>query len=660
MPHSRHAASRTFSGPRPGPGPDLFAVAAAAASAAIAAIGAAATAQTPRYTPEQFYDTLSVGGATFSPDGSRILFATDATGVFNLVSVPAAGGEPTPLTNSTTNAIRGGVYFPADERLIYSSDGGGNELFHVYVREADGTVHDLTPGDKVRGQFAGFDRDDPALFIQTNERDPRFLDLYRYATDAAAAHAGTTDEPYPREMLYKNEQGYTLGDISRDGTRLIAVKVNTNKDNDLFLIDLTTTAEPRLLTPNDADVSHGTATFTPEGDAVLFTSDEGSDFQRLWRLDLATGEKSLFAERDWDIAGVGFSYDGRYQIISVNADARTRLEITDRATGSPLPLPPLPAGDLVGVEFSRDGTAAVFTVNGDRSPTNIFAHRLGAPAAVQLTSTLSKQINADHLVDAEMVRYKSFDGLDIPAVLVKPRDASPTSKVPAVVWVHGGPGGQSRGGYSPDVQALANHGYAVLMVNNRGSSGYGTTFFHLDDKKHGDVDLKDCVFGRKYLESLDWVDGSKVAIMGGSYGGYMVCAALAFEPQAFNCGVNIFGVTNWVRTLESIPPWWAAARDSLYSELGDPAVEGERLRAISPLFHAKNIVKPMLVVQGANDPRVLQVESDEIVKAVKDNGVPCEYVLFPDEGHGFSKKANRITALTAYLKFLDEHLRGGA
>ena len=210
------------------------------------------------------------------------------------------------------------------------------------------------------------------------------------------------------------------------------------------------------------------------------------------------------------------------------------------------------------------------------------------------------------------------------------------------------------------VQHLVNHGYAILGANNRGSSGYGKTFYHLDDRRHGEEDLQDIVYGRKYLESLDWVDARKVGVIGGSYGGYMVAAALTFEPEVFDVGINIFGVTNWVRTLQSIPPWWEAQKESLYDELGDPATDAERHRRISPLFHAQNIVKPRLVVQGANDPRVLQVESDELVAAIQANEVPVVYIVFPDEGHGFRKRANRITASDAYVKFLDTYLNGEA
>ena len=275
----------------------------------------------------------------------------------------------------------------------------------------------------------------------------------------------------------------------------------------------------------------------------------------------------------------------------------------------------------------------------------------------RLTTCLTEKIKAEYLVSSQVVRYPSFDKLKIPALLYKPHQASAQRKVPAIVYAHGGPGGQCRVGYDPTLQFLLNHGYAVLAVNNRGSSGYGKTFFHMDDRKHGDVDLKDIVHGRRYLESLDWIDDKRIAVMGGSYGGYLVCAALAFEPNVFDCGIDIFGVTNWVRTLESIPPWWTTMRAALFAELGDPTTDRERLQRISPLFHAKNICKPLLVVQGANDARVLKVESDEMVKAVAAQGVPVEYIVFPDEGHGFLRKENRIAATEAYLKFLDRHLR---
>jgi dipeptidyl aminopeptidase/acylaminoacyl peptidase len=225
------------------------------------------------------------------------------------------------------------------------------------------------------------------------------------------------------------------------------------------------------------------------------------------------------------------------------------------------------------------------------------------------------------------------------------------------VLVHGGPGGQAQVGYSALTQALVNHGYVVFDINNRGSSGYGKTFYAMDDRKHGEADLGDVVASKQMLIGTGVVDPNRIGIMGGSYGGYMVLAALTLQPDEFKVGVDLFGISNWMRTLTSIPPWWESFRESLFAEMGDPKTDSVRLRRVSPLFNAEKIKVPLMVMQGANDPRVLKVESDEIVAAAKKNGVPVEYVIFPDEGHGFVKKENQIRGYTAVIAFLDRYLK---
>ncbi|TQF67563.1 S9 family peptidase [Pseudoalteromonas luteoviolacea] len=597
------------------------------------------------YSAETFFDTTSISGSAFSPDAKKILVNSDESGIFNLYEVDVETGVKTQLTKSpdSTYALK---YFPKDNRLLFTRDNNGNERFHVFVRHEDGKVHDLTPGKDVRARFVGFSNNEDAFYILSNKRDQRFMDLYRF--DA---------KTYESELIYKNDKNLSVERVSETDRYIALVNAQGNKDSDLFLLDLNSPeAKPVEVSNVPYEANFSSSAFSKDDKYLYYGTDAHGEFYQNWRYNIATGEHTPYVVQDWDIRFLYFSDSDRYRVVGVNEDSSIKVTVTDLKKQKDIKLPKLPAGSIKGVNFSDDEKLMSFYLNSDTSPSNLYVWQVGSDSVKQLTSTLSEKINPAHLVESTIARFKSFDGLEVPGVLYKPKQATPTNKVPAMIYVHGGPGGQSKTGYSARVQHLVNQGYAIFAVNNRGSSGYGKTFFHLDDKKHGEDDLQDIVWSKKYLQELDWVDPERIGIMGGSYGGYMTAAALAFEPEEFKLGINVFGVTNWVRTLESIPPWWEAYKKSLYEELGDPAIDGERLRRISPLFHAKNITKPLMVVQGANDPRVLQVESDELVDAVRSNNVPVEYVLFEDEGHGFSKKENRIEASQAYLDFLKKHL----
>jgi dipeptidyl aminopeptidase/acylaminoacyl peptidase len=618
-----------------------------AGQAAPAAPAAAPKPRAPRaYTIEQFMGTTSVNGASFSPDESRILFSSNATGVFNVYSVPIAGGPAVPLTASTTESTFAVSYFRDDERVLFTRDQGGNELNHLYVREKDGAEHDLTPGAKLKASFLGWTPAGDAFYVSTNERDPKFFDVYRY--DA---------KTYARTLLFKDEVGYQLGAISPDGRWLAFHKSRTQSEGDLYLFDARSGEMKRLSTEGVA------ADFSPEDfDAgsthLYYLSNEGGEFARVRRYDLATGAHEDVEKKDWDVMYTSFSRNGRYRVTGINEDAHTVVEVEEAATGRPVALPPLPAGDVTSVVISPSEKRMAFYASGDRSPSNLYVYTFGDKEPRRLTDTLNKEIDPADLVESSVVRFKSFDQMPIPNVLFQPHQATAASKAPALVWVHGGPGGQTRKGYSALIQYLVNHGYVVLGINNRGSSGYGRTFFTADDLKHGHEPLWDCVEAKKYLASLPYVDKDRIGIIGGSYGGYMVLAALTLKPEEFAVGVDLFGISNWVRTLESIPAWWESQRLALYKEIGDPVKDKENLLAVSPLFHAGEVKRPLMVLQGANDPRVIKVESDDIVAAVKRNGVPVEYVVFPDEGHGFTKRKNQIEGYRAILAFLDAHLKG--
>lgn len=597
------------------------------------------------YSAEEFYKTTSVFGSSINHDGSTALITSDATGIFNAYGQPLDGSTPEQLTHSTVDSTFAISWFPTDNRILYNADKGGNELDHVYVRELDGTSTDLTPGTDLKAGFADWDEDDQQFYIMTTERDARYFDLYKYQIN-----------DYSREMVYQNDDGYMLVAISPNGHWLVLGKANSNADSDLFLVNLMTEDQtPVHITAHEGDVAYSAYSFSRDSEKLIYATNEFGEYVQAWSYDIASSQSSHHYKADWDVSFVYFSDDGKYQVAGTNEDASTKISITETDSGGEILMPDLPEGDLRGVNFSDDGEIMVFYISSDSSPSNLYVHNIGSAAATRLTDTGNPAIDESVLVSSEVIRFKSFDGLEIPALLYKPKQAA-NGKVPALVYVHGGPGGQSRKGYNPTVQHLVNHGYAVVRVNNRGSSGYGKTFNHMDDKKHGDVDLKDIVYNKYYLQSLDWIDEDKIGVMGGSYGGYLTMAAMAFTDE-FKVGVNIFGVTNWVRTLKSIPPHWEANRQSLYDELGDPSNEEERLHNISPVFFGNQVKSPVLVVQGKNDPRVLQVESDDMVASIRSGGTYVDYLIFDDEGHGFTKKKNRISASAKYLKFLDEYLK---
>ena len=601
-----------------------------------------------QYTIEQFMDTVSIGGSSFSHGEKTILFSSNKTGIYNAFTIPVEGGEPTQLTYSEDDGIFALSFFPEDNRILYSSDKGGNEIDHVYLRDEDGTVRDLTPEEKGKASFYGWAFDQKSFFYGSNKRDPQFFDIYEMDI-----------ETFTPKMIYQNDAGYELASISRDKKYFAFSKPITTNNSDMYLYDRKT-KEMKHLSPHEGDVQYQPQTFSPDSKNLYYLTDKDSEFTYLKRYDIEAGQKDTVEQYDWDIWYTYFSRNGKYRVVGINEDARTVIKVYDTSTNQPLKLPELPGGNISSVKISKSEKIMAFYFNGSRSPNNLFVYNFDSGVYAQLTDTMNPEIEPEDLVEAEVVRYKSFDGLDIPGIYYKPHNINPREKVPALIMVHGGPGGQARKGYRSIQQYLVNHGYALIDVNNRGSSGYGKTFYRMDDKKHGEVDLDDCVWAKKYLISTGYIDPDKIGIIGGSYGGYMVLAGLTFRPDEFAVGVDLFGISNWVRTLESIPPWWESFKEALYAEMGNPETDLDYLRRISPLFHADNIQKPLMVLQGANDPRVLKVESDEIVKAVKKKGIPVEYVVFDDEGHGFIIKENQITAYKAILDFLNKYLKGDA
>ena len=602
-----------------------------------------------QYGIEEFIESTGVAGASFSADESRILFSSNRSGVWNVYSMPVGGGEWTPVTTSTTDNTYSVAYFPNDDRVLVTRDEGGNELDHLYVIDPEGNERDLTPGGNLKADFMGFSQDGGSFYVITNERDPRYFDVYRYDSD-----------DYGRELVFRNDAGYEPSEISPDGRWLALGQTHTTNDSDLHVVELAT-GEVTKVSQHEGQAQFNAEDFSPDGQWLYYTANDQGEFAALRRVNLQTWEHEPVRSADWDIVDAALSHDGTYLAVATNVDGSTKVQLFETATGAEVDLPEFPAGEVRNLRVSRSEGKLAFYLNGDRQPNDLYVLDLaGGGEPLQLTTSLNPAIDPADLVDSSVVRFASFDGMQIPNILWKPHQASADNPAPALVWVHGGPGGQTTRAHSPLIQYLANHGYVVLGINNRGSSGYGKTFFAADDGKHGREPLWDTVEAKNYLQTLDYVDDERIGIIGGSYGGYMVLSALAFQPGEFKVGVNIFGVSNWLRTLESIPPYWESFREALYQEIGNPETQRDFLIETSPLFHADKIDVPLMVLQGANDPRVIKPESDDIVAAVEKNGVPVEYVVFDDEGHGFSKKKNQVEGYGRILAFLDTYLKGAA
>ncbi len=597
-----------------------------------------------QYSIEQFMDNTAVFGSSFSADEEKILVTSDKSGIRNAYFIPVQGGEMTALTESEGSSVYAVSYFPEDDRILFQMDNNGDEIWHLFVHESDGSTTELTPGEEARANFYGWAQDRESFYIGWTKRDPRLTDVYEVSLSDLTP-----------KMIYANDDSYQFGGISPDKQFMALTKpINTN-DSELFLYRF---EDGEMIRVSEEQAAYFPADFSKDDKSLYYLTDNGGEFTYLMRYDIVSGQHEKVLEKDWDIAYAYFSRNGKYRVTGTNEDGKTAVEILDLETNQAVEFPDFEDGSVTSVNISPSEKVMSFYVGSSQSPSNLFVYNFETGDFNQLTDNLNPEIKKEDLVQAEVVRYQSFDDLEIPAIYYKPQQASASNPVPALVWVHGGPGGQSRQGYSAQIQYLVNHGYAILAVNNRGSSGYGKTFYQMDDQRHGEEDLKDCIWGKKWLAEQDYIDPEKIGIIGGSYGGFMVMRAMTHTPEEFEVGVDIFGVTNWKRTLRSIPPWWESFKDALYQEMGDPySADSVRHYNISPVFHGEKVVNPVMVLQGAQDPRVLKIESDEMVEAIQANDVPVEYVIFDDEGHGFQKKKNQQEAYTRILSFLDIYLK---
>ncbi|HEY0367373.1 MAG TPA: hypothetical protein VGC73_12955, partial [Pyrinomonadaceae bacterium] len=380
------------------------------------------------YTIEQFMNTVRIGGSSFSSDEKSLLFHNNKSGIFNVYSVPVSGGAATQLTNSTKESTFSVSYFPTDSRFLYTYDRGGNENSHIYLREKDGSERDITPGDKVKANFLGWSHDRKSFFFSTNERDARFFDIFEMPIDT-----------FKPSLVYKDETGLDVGAISDDEKYIAFQKSGGSAaDSDVYLYT-TATKEMKNITEHTGDMANGAETFDVNSKYLYYLTDSGSEFRYVARYDLATGKTDVVEKAPWDVAYTYFSRNGKYRVTAVNEDARTKIKIYDTTTGKLVSLPQLPNADITGVNISPSEKLMAFYLNGDRSPSNLYVYDFVTKKATKLTDSLNPEMNPADLVDSQVIRYKSFDGVDIPSILYKPKNASATNKAPAVLVIHGGP-----------------------------------------------------------------------------------------------------------------------------------------------------------------------------------------------------------------------------
>jgi dipeptidyl aminopeptidase/acylaminoacyl peptidase len=598
------------------------------------------------YSMAQLYENKAIWGAGFNADEQKVLVHNNATGIYNIFSINISDTSSKQLTHSTKDSYFAGGYVPATNDYLYIADQGGNENNHVYLQKDDGSaVKDLTPWPNSTNSIAGWSKDKQSLYISSNKRNQKYFDVYKLNKNTWKA-----------ETLFQNDLGYSPGSVSASERYIALTKDITTDKNELYVYDRKTKTLKKLSNGHEA-IWYAQA-FSKDDSALYYLTNDNNEFTYLVKYDLKTGTVKKIYGTNWDVNGMELSDRDKYYSVYINEDGKSNVLLFDNATGKQIAFPEVKDGNVRSVAFAPSEKKLLLTVSSSRSPDNLFVYNLDNKELKPITRTLNPEVDVNDLVSAQVVRFKSFDGKEIPAIYYKPLNATSDAKVPAILWIHGGPGGQTTASFSNQIQFVVNHGYAVLAVNNRGSSGYGKTFYKLDNKDHSNGDLKDCIWGKKWLQQQDYIDTSSIGILGGSYGGCMVLDALAFHPNEFKAGVDLFGVANWMRTLKSIPPYWEAQRKALYDELGDPyTVDSVHLKNISPLFHYKTINKPLLVFQGMNDVRVLPIESKEIVDGVRKNGVPVEYVTYKNEGHGFTKKENQITTGNKTLAFLDKYLK---
>jgi dipeptidyl aminopeptidase/acylaminoacyl peptidase len=607
---------------------------------------------------ERYLNVRSAHGASIGPDGT-LSFLLDTTGVPQVWTLDGPGGWPEQRT-FFDDRVTVAAWSPERPELVVGRDRGGDERETLYRLDvADGSITDLTRHPDAKHWFGGWRPDGERFAFASNRRDHAVFDVYVQARDATGTDA---------RRVFEGDGWLSVAGWSPDGDRLLVTESHSSFDQDVYVLDVAT-GDRRHLTPHDGDVRHLSAAWGPDGEGVYLVTDRDPDTLALSRIDLATGDLSRvesdgpssedsLADDEWNVDGVVVDPDSRRLVYSRNVDGYTDLRAAElvapgRIDHFPAPdLPPCVAG---GVDFGPDGDRFALTVTRSDDTANVYVVDVTTGDAERWTRASTAGIPRDSFVAPELVRYPSFDGLDIPAFFSLPETDTGHGETPVVVDVHGGPESQRRPSFGRVKQYLLSRGYAVFEPNVRGSTGYGKAYTHLDDVDKRMDAVADLNAGADWLHDHPAVDPDRIAVMGASYGGFMTLAALTTYPDVWAAGVDIVGIANFVTFLENTGDWRRELREAEYGSLED---DRDLLESISPIHDVADIEAPLFVLHGENDPRVPVSEARRIVEEAREAGVPVRELVFEDEGHGFTKLENRIEAYSAVVDFLDTHLGG--
>lgn len=594
------------------------------------------------YRFEQFAAVRRTFGLTFSPHGREVAYISNTSGQFNAWKQSAQGGWPWQLTTFEDNAVRALAWTP-NEELLLLADRHGNELHQIYrLPAAGGHPEQLTLAQSAQHNFSksGLSTDGRTLAYACNERDPKDMDLKLLDVKSGE-----------QTLLLGGDATYFPSGWSPDGRYLLAVKVNSNTDQDILLVEVQS-KKATLLTPHQDPTVYSPVGWAADGSGFYLISDAGRQFKGLAFYDLAKQGFEWVETPEWDVEDFDQSHDGARQAWVVDEDGYSRLYVKNTG-GKQMKLPQLPAGVISDLAFSPDGKTLGFCLNRPAHTSDVYLLDLEKGSLQRLTYSMLGGVPASAMVEPELVRFTSFDGRQIPALLYKPKGAG--QRVPAVLSIHGGPEAQERPtyAYAGFYQYLLSVGIAILAPNIRGSTGYGKTYQRLIYRDFGGDDLKDFNAAAQYLQSLDWVDGERLGVFGGSYGGFATLSCATRLPQYWAAAVDIVGPANLVTFAKAVPPFW---KRFMKEWVGDPDEDHDFLMERSPITYVDQLRCPILIIQGANDPRVVKAESDQMVERLRQLGRDVEYMVFEDEGHGFTKRTNSLIAWKAAADFFEKHL----